>query len=229
MRDGGRGARGKEDAPVPVLGVQSSAIVVRQLGRADYEPVWREMQAFTAARAPATSDELWVVEHPPVYTLGVAARPEHLPRSGRDIPLVRTDRGGQITYHGPGQALVYTLVDIRRLGLSVRALVRTLEDAVIELLGDHGIEAAGRTDAPGVYVQGAKVAALGLRIRNGCAYHGLSLNVDMDLSPFNDIDPCGFRGLEVTQTRSLGMAQDLAAVSGLLVGRLRARLERLPA
>lgn len=183
------------------------------------------MQAFTAARKAETPDEFWLVEHPPVYTLGIAARPQHLPRIDRGIPVVRTDRGGQITYHGPGQVVVYTLVDLRRRGLGVRALVRKLEDAVIELLGDHDIRAAGRDDAPGVYVQGAKLAALGLRIRNGCAYHGLSLNVDMDLSPFDFIDPCGYAGLSVTQTRNLGMAGDPAAVGEGLVLKLAGKIE----
>jgi lipoyl(octanoyl) transferase len=199
---------------------------VRRLGLADYEPVWRRMQAFTAARGTDTPDEVWIVEHPPVYTLGIAAKPEHLPRIDNGIPVVRTDRGGQITYHGPGQVIAYTLVDLRRLGLGVRALVRRLEGAVIELLEDHGIQATGREDAPGVYAGGTKVAALGLRIRNGCAYHGLSLNVDMDLSPFDVINPCGYAGLPVTQTRALGMALDAGTVADLLVPKLAAQLER---
>jgi lipoyl(octanoyl) transferase len=183
------------------------------------------MQAFTTDRTASTPDELWLVEHPPVYTLGIAAKPEHLPRADNGIPVVRTDRGGQITYHGPGQVVAYTLVDLRRRQLSVRALVRRLEDAVIELLGDFSIRAAGREDAPGVYVGDAKVAALGLRIRNGCAYHGLSLNVDMDLAPFAVINPCGYAGLAVTQTRALGMREDAAAVATLLVPKLAAQLE----
>jgi lipoyl(octanoyl) transferase len=183
------------------------------------------MQAFTAERAPSTPDELWIVEHPPVYTLGIAARPEHLPRADNGIPVVRTDRGGQITYHGPGQVVAYTLVDLRRRHLTVRALVRKLENAVIELLGDHGIRASGREEAPGVYVDGAKVAALGLRIRNGCSYHGLSLNVDMDLAPFDVINPCGYAGLAVTQTRALGMRQGADAVATGLIAELSAQLE----
>jgi lipoyl(octanoyl) transferase len=183
------------------------------------------MQAFTTDRTASTPDELWLVEHPPVYTLGIAAKPEHLPRADNGIPVVRTDRGGQITYHGPGQVVAYTLVDLRRRQLSVRALVRRLENAVIELLGDFSIRAAGREDAPGVYVGDAKVAALGLRIRNGCAYHGLSLNVDMDLAPFAVINPCGYAGLAVTQTRALGMREDAAAVATLLVPKLAAQLE----
>src|SRR5690606_18498332 len=159
---------------------------------------------FTAERSALTPDELWLVEHPPVYTLGIATRPEHLPRVANGIPVVRSDRGGQITYHGPGQVVLYLLLDLRRLGLTVRPLVRRMEQAVIDLLAGYGVEAEGRPDAPGVYVRGgAKIAALGLRIRNGCCYHGIALNVDMDLSPFHAIDPCGARGLAVTQTRDL--------------------------
>jgi len=208
--------------------LQHPAIVVRNLGRADYEPVWREMQAFTAGRAPDTADELWSVEHPPVYTLGIAARPQHLPRIDNGIPVVRCDRGGQITYHGPGQVVIYTLVDLRRLRLGVRPLVRKLEHAVIELLGDRDVRACGREDAPGVYVDDAKIAALGLRIRNGCAYHGLSLNVDMDLTPFDAIDPCGYAALEVTSLRKLGVADDLASISAALLDKLDAALRPLP-
>lgn len=199
-------------------------LVVRRLGRREYEPVWREMQSFTAARGPETPDELWTLEHPPVYTLGVAARPEHLPRRDTGIPVVRTDRGGQITYHGPGQLVVYVLLDLRRRRLGVRPLVRKLEQAVIELLGEHGIHASGREDAPGVYVGESKVAALGLRIRNGCTYHGLSLNVDMDLSPFDAIDPCGYRGLRVTTLRELGLEGDTAEIAEALTARLAAQL-----
>jgi lipoyl(octanoyl) transferase len=178
---------------------------LRRLGRAEYEPTWRAMQAFTAARAAGAADELWLLEHPPVYTLGVAGREEHLPRVANGIPVMRTDRGGQITYHGPGQVVLYALLDLRRRGLAVRPLVRLLERSVIDLLAAYGIAAAGRVDAPGVYVAGAKIAALGLRIRDGCCYHGLALNVDMDLSPFHAIDPCGYSGLAVTQARALGI------------------------
>lgn len=206
---------------------QHAAPVVRRLGLRDYEPVWHEMQAFTAGRNPATPDELWLVEHPPVYTLGIAAKPEHLPRADNGIPIVKTDRGGQITYHGPGQVVVYTLLDLRRRRIGVRGLVRSLERAVIELLAEQGVSAAGREDAPGVYVERAKIAALGLRIRNGCAYHGLSVNVDMDLAPFAAINPCGYPGLQVTQTRDLGLKDSLAAVGARLVEKLSAELERL--
>ncbi len=178
---------------------------VRRLGLVDYEPTWRAMQQFTASRGPESADEIWVLEHPAVYTLGVAGKPEHLPRVDNGIPVVRIDRGGQITYHGPGQVVAYLLLDMRRRGITVRPLVRRMEGAVIDLLADYGVRAAGRVEAPGVYVGSAKIAALGLRIRNGCCYHGVALNVDMDLSPFHAINPCGYPGLDVTQTRDLGI------------------------
>lgn len=180
-------------------------IVIQQLGTVEYEPTWRAMQQFTANRDAQTPDEFWVLQHPPVYTLGIAGRPEHLPRADNGIPVIRIDRGGQITYHGPGQVVIYLLLDMRRLGLSVRPLVRRMEQAVIDLLDEYGVAAQGRIDAPGVYVNGAKIAALGLRIRSGCCYHGLALNVDMNLAPFHAIDPCGYPGLEVTQVRDLGI------------------------
>ena len=180
-------------------------IDVKRLGTLDYEPVWRAMQSFTAARTAHTRDEIWVVEHPPVYTVGIAGREAHLPRERADIPLVRIDRGGQITYHGPGQVVVYLLLDMKRRGLTVRPLVRLMESAVIDSLADFGVAAAGRVEAPGVYVGAAKIAALGLRVTRGCCYHGLALNVDMDLSPFSAIDPCGYPGLTVTQLRDLGV------------------------
>jgi lipoyl(octanoyl) transferase len=175
------------------------------------------MRSFTAARTPDTPDELWVLQHPPVYTVGVAGRAQHLPRERDDIPVVRIDRGGQITYHGPGQVVVYVLLDMKRRGLVVRPLVRRLEQAVIDLLHDYGISATGRVDAPGVYVGAAKIAALGLRVTRGCCYHGLALNVDMDLSPFEAIDPCGYPGLAVTQLRDLGINESLDSVMERLV------------
>lgn len=192
---------------------------VRWLGRTAYEPTWRAMLEFTQARAPDTPDELWITEHWPVYTLGLAGRPEHLPRAANGIPVVRTDRGGLITYHGPGQVVLYALLDLRRRGLGVRPLVRRLESAVVELLAARGIAATGDPSAPGVYVGGAKIAALGLRIRNGCCYHGIALNCDMDLAPFRAIDPCGYPGLAVTQTRDLGIAEPPAALGEELVRR----------
>jgi len=190
--------------------------IVRELGRVEYEPTWRAMQSFTAGRTALTADEVWLVQHPPVYTLGVAGRPEHLPRGRDDIPVVRTDRGGQITYHGPGQVIAYTLLDMKRRALAVRELVRRLETAVIDLLDEYGIASARRIEAPGVYVGDAKIAALGLRITRACSYHGLALNVDMDLSPFYSIDPCGYPGLSVTQLRDLGVTDDAGAVAGKL-------------
>jgi lipoyl(octanoyl) transferase len=211
-----------ESLPYATLSTPHSALVVRKLGVADYESTWHRMRDLTLTRMADTPDELWLVEHPPVYTLGVAAKAEHLPRTDNGIPLVRTDRGGQITYHGPGQIVIYTLLDLRRRNLGVRALVRRLEHAVIELLQGYGIEATGREDAPGVYVAGAKIAALGLRVRNGCCYHGLSLNVDMDLTPFGAINPCGYPGLEVTQLRDLGVFAPPGAVAEKLLDRLAA-------
>jgi len=193
-------------------------MLVRRLGCVEYPPTWQAMQAFTAGRTPETPDELWQVEHPPVYTVGIAGREEHLPCAASTIPVVRIDRGGQITYHGPGQVVLYTLLDLNRLGLGVRALVRMLEQTVIDLLGRYGVDAEGRVDAPGVYVDDAKIAALGLRIRHGRCYHGLALNVDMDLSPFGLIDPCGYRGLQVTQLRDLGVQASIETVADDLTG-----------
>ncbi|WP_303787173.1 lipoyl(octanoyl) transferase LipB [Azovibrio restrictus] len=178
--------------------------VIRRLGRVDYVPTWEAMQAFTASRTPETPDELWIVEHPPVFTLGQAGKPEHLLQDV-GIPVVKIDRGGQITYHGPGQVVIYLLLDLHRLKLKVREMVRRIEQAVIDLLATHGLAVNRRDNAPGVYLgeqgEGAKIAALGLRVKNGCTYHGLSLNVDMDLAPFAAINPCGYPGLAVTQTR----------------------------
>jgi len=197
---------------------------VLRLGRAEYVPTWRAMQAFTTQRGADSADELWLLEHPPVYTLGVAGRTEHLPRVANGIPVVRTDRGGQITYHGPGQVVLYLLLDLRRRGLSVRPLVRIMEQAVIDLLAAYSVAAAGRHEAPGVYVDGAKIAALGLRIRNNCCYHGLAFNVDMDLSPFHAIDPCGYSGLAVTQARDLGMVDGAELLGEKLIRHLLDRL-----
>lgn len=197
---------------------------VRKLGRVEYEPTWHAMQEFTAERAADSMDELWLLEHHPVYTLGVAGRAEHLPRTANNIPVIKTDRGGQITYHGPGQIVLYLLLDLRRRGLAVRPLVRLMELAVVDLLAAYGIIAAGRPEAPGVYVNGAKIAALGLRIRNGCCYHGLAFNADMDLSPFHAIDPCGYSGLAVTQARDLGVVDSRELLGEKLVDHLSRRL-----
>jgi len=193
---------------------------VRRLGRSDYEPTWRAMQTFTAQRRPQTADEIWLTEHAPVYTVGVAGRPEHLPRTANGVPVVKTDRGGQVTYHGPGQLVAYLLIDMRRRGLTVRPLVRIMERAVIDWLAGCGVTAQARPEAPGVYVDGAKIAALGLRIRNGCCYHGLAVNVAMDLAPFHEIDPCGYPGLRVTQARDLGIADSIEATGETLVSHL---------
>ena len=196
---------------------------VRHFGRRDYVSTWHAMQEFTMQRAADTADELWLVEHPPVYTQGLNGKPEHLLTPGA-IPVVQTDRGGQVTYHGPGQLLAYVLVDLKRKSWGVRDLVSRLEQAVIDPLHDYGITAVARRDAPGVYVDGAKIAALGLRVKRGCSYHGLSLNVDMDLEPFSRINPCGYAGLPVTHLRALGGPTDLTEVAEVLLKHLCARL-----
>jgi len=181
---------------------------VKELGLQPYEPVWLAMRDYTDRRDAASRDQLWLLQHPPVFTLGQAGRPEHLLDPG-DIPVVRTDRGGQVTYHGPGQLIAYLLLDLRRAGLGIRALVTRLEQAVIALLAEYGIAAASRSEAPGVYVAGSKIASIGLRVRRGCSLHGLSLNTDMDLHPFSRINPCGYPGLTVTQLADLGVSIDI--------------------
>jgi lipoyl(octanoyl) transferase len=196
----------------------SEDVVVRRLGRVAYEPTWQAMREFTRARSETTPDELWLLEHPPVYTLGQGARPASV---ANGIPVVQSDRGGDITYHGPGQAVLYALVDLARRDLKVKRFVGLLEDAVIELIGPR---AARRAGAPGVYVDGAKVAALGIRVARGRAYHGVALNVDMDLTPFSAIDPCGYPGLAVTQTRALGIAGSPAELAERLAQILARRL-----
>jgi lipoyl(octanoyl) transferase len=201
------------------------AVILRRLGLADYEGVFDAMRRFTATRDASTPDELWLTEHPPVYTVGAAGREEHLPRGHTDIPVKHIDRGGQITYHGPGQVVVYTLIDLQRRGLKVRAWVDSLEQAVIDLLATYNVRAERKSGAPGVYVNGAKIAALGLRVkRNGC-YHGVSLNVDMDLTPFDLIDPCGYPGLRVTQTRDLGITATSTELGEALLERIAQALE----
>jgi lipoyl(octanoyl) transferase len=184
---------------------------LRNLGRQDFEPVWHDMRGWTESRNGEERDRIWFVEHSPVFTLGLNGKPEHVLAAG-DIPVINIDRGGQVTYHGPGQIVVYPLVNLRRQRLGVRGLVMALEQAVIDTLAGYGIEAAARRDAPGVYVDGRKVAALGLRVRNGCSYHGLAFNVNMDLEPFTRINPCGYEGLEVTQVANLGGPGELEAV-----------------
>ncbi len=196
-------------------GFRGQGAVVRSLGQVDYEPTWRAMQAFTAQRVADTPDELWLLEHPSVYTLGQAGKREHL-IAATDVPVVPIDRGGQITYHGPGQVVVYVLVDLRRRGYGIRELVARMERAVIDLLAGQGVTAERLAGAPGVYVDGAKIAALGLRVKQGCTYHGLALNVDMDLAPFAAINPCGYPGLRVTQCRDLGIALSVQQVEEAL-------------
>jgi lipoyl(octanoyl) transferase len=200
-------------------------IVIKHLGRVQYQPTWRAMQAFTASRTEATPDELWVLEHPPVFTLGQAGKREHLLQA-TDIPIVPIDRGGQITYHGPGQVVIYVLVDLKRRGYGVKELVSRMEQAVIDLLAQSGVKAERQPGAPGVYVAGAKIAALGLRIKQGRSYHGLALNVDMDLAPFALINPCGYPGMAVTQTYDLGITASAKELSERLAALLAERIDR---
>ncbi|ATE62166.1 lipoyl(octanoyl) transferase LipB [Thauera sinica] len=204
-------------------------MIVKRLGRVDYEPALEAMRVFTAQRTGSTPDELWLLEHPPVYTLGQAGRPEHLLQNPAAIPLVHIDRGGQITYHGPGQLVAYLLVDLPRRRLKVRGLVTLMEQAVIDTLADYGLAAGRKEGAPGVYVDGAKIAALGLRVRNGCCYHGLSLNVDMDLTPFGWINPCGYEGLRTVQMKDFGIAETVPGAGETLLAHLQRLLPPLPA
>ena len=206
----------------PVTAVAATALqpaLVRQLGRQSYVPVWKAMSAFTDARNEASSDELWVVEHEPVFTLGQAGKPEHLLAPG-DIPVVQVDRGGQVTYHGPGQLVVYPLLDLRRLGLGVRDYVCRIEQAIIDTLDVWNIQAQRQEGAPGVYVAGAKIAALGIRVRRGCTFHGLSFNVAMDLEPFRRINPCGYAGLQVTSVLDLGGPSSMDSIKAVLLEQL---------
>ena len=231
---------GSEAASAASVGVRVSTLVefdrrvdavsdvsIRDLGGTDYVTTWRAMQSFTSARDANTRDAIWRTEHPPVYTLGLAGRREHLLRNN-GIPVIKVDRGGQVTYHGPGQLVVYTLIDLRRLRIGVRDMVRRLEAAVIEWLDSMDISAYGKPAAPGVYVnthgREAKIAALGLKVRNGCTYHGVAVNVAMDLAPFADIDPCGFPGLAVTQVADFGVVLSVEAAGTELAPRLAARL-----
>lgn len=194
-------------------------LLVRKLGRCNYLKTWHAMRDFTDTRSAHTPSELWLLEHDPVFTQGQAGKSEHLLAPG-DIPVVQTDRGGQVTYHGPGQLVVYLLLSLREAGLGVRGLVSAMENSVIALLEQHNIQAEGRRDAPGVYVNNAKIAALGLRVRHGYTYHGLALNIDMDLEPFSRINPCGYQGMAVTQVRDLGIPDSLDRISNALVAEL---------
>ncbi len=201
---------------------------IRWLGRVDYEPTWAAMRKLTGDRDASTADEIWLLEHPPVFTLGMAGDPSHVLAPG-DIPVVPIDRGGQVTYHGPGQLVVYPLLDLRRLKLGVRDLVSALEQAVVATLAGFNIDAYPRADAPGVYVAGRKIASIGLRVRRQCTYHGLAFNVAMDLEPFGRINPCGFRGLELTQVSALGGPDSLRDVGEALLAELLPRLGYTPA
>ncbi|WP_159655325.1 lipoyl(octanoyl) transferase LipB [Vibrio atypicus] len=194
-------------------------LVVKYLGRQDYQPIWQAMHDFTDNRTDETVDEIWLVEHNPVFTQGQAGKAEHLLNTG-DIPVVQSDRGGQVTYHGPGQLVAYFLINLRRKKLGVRDLVTHIENLVINTLKHYNIDAAARPDAPGVYVDGKKICSLGLRIRKGCSFHGLALNVDMDLSPFLRINPCGYAGMEMVQVSQLGGPKDLEQVEKTLVEEL---------
>ena len=198
-------------------------MILRDLGRVDYVTTFTAMKEFTAARGEGTPDELWLCEHPPVFTQGLSGKPEHLLRDV-GIPVVQIDRGGQITYHGPGQVVAYLLLDLRRRNLKVRELVQAIEQAVIDLLAEYGVSAARRQSAPGVYVGEAKIAALGLRIKGGCSYHGVSLNVDMDMTPFSAINPCGYAGMAVTQLRNLCDEGDTARVGARFARHLERQL-----
>jgi lipoyl(octanoyl) transferase len=206
-------------AVAATLAAPARDCLVRDLGRQAYEPVWRAMQAFTDARGDDTPDELWLVEHDPVFTLGQAGKPEHVLAPG-DIPVLQVDRGGQVTYHGPGQIVAYPLLDLRRLKIGVRDYVCRIEQAVIDTLGEWNIRGERREGAPGVYVNGAKVAALGIRVRRGCTFHGLAFNIAMDLEPFRRINPCGYAGLEVVSMLDLGGPAGPEAVKPVLLAAL---------
>ena len=201
--------------------------LIRYFPTVDYSPCWQAMRALTDQRGDDTQDEIWVLEHPPVFTLGQAGKPEHVLNPG-DIPVVNSDRGGQVTYHGPGQTVIYLMLDIKRIGLGSRGLVTAIEDRIIEFLNDLGINAASRDDAPGVYVNGAKIASLGLRIRRGATYHGLAINRDMDLSPWQRINPCGHVGQPMTTLRALGVTLEREKMEQQLVTVLAKRLGLTP-
>jgi lipoyl(octanoyl) transferase len=196
------------------------SLIVRELGQRPYRPVWQDMQSFTDQRNENTADQLWLLQHAPVFTLGKNGKPEHI-RDPGSIPVIRSDRGGQVTYHGPGQIIVYTLLDLKRMNIGVRELVTRIENGVIALLQDYDVDASARRDAPGVYVDGRKIAALGLRVRKGCSFHGLAFNVDMDLAPFSQINPCGYQDLEVTQLTELADIRDFGAVEQQLLSHLK--------
>jgi lipoyl(octanoyl) transferase len=215
--------RGEIAETIPIT--HHPSLITRNLGLVEYLPTWEAMRDFTARRNAETPDELWMLQHPPVYTLGQAGKPEHLLHEN-GIPLVKTDRGGQITYHGPGQIVAYVLLDVRRRGLSAKPLVRRLEQAVIDLLAEYGVTGERREKAPGIYVNGAKIAALGLKIKSTGSYHGLSFNADMDLTPFDAINPCGYQGLRVTQARDEGIEDSTETLTQKLARQLIDNLYR---
>lgn len=201
----------------------AESLVVRSLGLQEYEPLWRDMQKFTDVRDEHTIDEIWFTEHPPIFTLGLNASREHLLAPG-DIPVIQIDRGGQVTYHGPGQLMIYPLIDLKRCKLGVRDLVTALEQTVVDVAADLNIEAAARPDAPGVYVDGRKLASVGLRVRRGASYHGMALNIDVDLEPFSRINPCGYEGLELTDFRRLGIDETVDQLTARVKEHLLAHL-----
>lgn len=203
-------------------------MIVKRLGIVDYEPALEAMRSFTASRTRTSADEIWLLQHPPVYTLGQAGKSEHLLHNPQQIPLVHIDRGGQITYHGPGQLIAYLLIDLARRQLKVRELVQLMEQAILDTLASYDIEASRQLGAPGVYVNGAKIGALGLRVKNGCSYHGLALNVDVDLSPFSTINPCGYAGLETVRMKDLGVGDGVDAVAERLLAALQQQLAAYP-
>ncbi|WP_019614542.1 lipoyl(octanoyl) transferase LipB [Psychromonas ossibalaenae] len=196
---------------------------IRYLGLQDYLTTWQAMSDFTSQRDASTVDEIWLVEHPPVFTQGSAGKAEHLLQQ-TEIPVVQSDRGGQITFHAPGQLIVYLLINIRRKDFNVRSLVTIIEESIINLLADYNIHAIAKADAPGVYVKGKKIASLGLKIRKGCSFHGLALNVDMDLSPFQQINPCGYAGLEMTQCKTEGLKLSVSQLAPLLIEKMNQQL-----
>jgi len=199
-------------------------LITRHLGSQPYQETWQAMKDFTEQRDQQSIDEIWFVEHPLVFTQGLAGKPEHL-LANTEIPIVKSDRGGQITHHGPGQLIAYLLINIRRKTFNVRSLVSIIEQGIIDLLATHDVTAVAKADAPGVYVDGKKIASLGLKIRKGCSFHGLALNVDMDLSPFLQINPCGYAGLEMTQCRDLGITSSVAELAPLLIEKLNQKLQ----
>lgn len=207
------------------IAIGDTNIKIKRLGMVGYLDTWQAMKDFTSERSTNTQDEIWLLQHPPIYTQGLAGKPEHLLQSN-GIDVIKTDRGGQITYHGPGQLITYLLLDMRRLKLGVRELVTRMENAVADLLKNEHIQAESRADAPGVYVDNAKIAALGLKIKRGYCYHGIALNVDMDLTPFSNINPCGYTNLQVTQTKSLGITDSIETISDKLIAQLTKQIYR---